>query len=73
MGDKKALIRRRGGQTSAALQQARDAAGNPGQQIGHILIRRWLQLVELGGRTFFGLDENGIGHQHMEMHIGLKR
>jgi len=29
--------------------------------------------VELGGRTFFGLDENAIGHHDMEMHIGLKR
>jgi hypothetical protein len=61
-------------QTSAALQQARHAAGNLCQQIGDILIRRWRrQLLELGRRTFFGLDENAIGHQYMEMHIRLKR
>ena len=60
-------------QTSAALQQARHAAGKLCQQMGDILIRRRWQLSELGRRTFFGLDENAIGHQYMEMYIGLKR
>ena len=60
-------------QTSAALHQPRKTAGNLGEQIVDILVRRWWQLSELGRRRFFGLEENAIGQEDVEMHVGLKR